>query len=525
MADENPQVFIKVIPGGGTNSVSGLLAQIDYITKERDVMEFNAARQLEIVGKENPQLYHRLLDEEDFPIPRDDVHDMARRWVRETTVPPGTRDLTTHLVASFPFDSDREEAKNAALDWADEMFRSGNYGGDIYNYAYAVHRDKNHLHVHFIINRRGENGGWLKISNSSLGLHYDVMRQRMVPHALNHGIVLDATSREERGLIERPITSAEYRRRAEGRVKVFDNETGFVAAGPIPTPPPSRPGTPVADQPPTPAAGPAAATPPSSPGAAASGQETGSRKRKRTPETARQSGEASEDARRRADMREEHDLYGFSDTDSQSSSSPSRSPSPAPQAPSSGSDAAPDGRKRSVEAAELPDRDTVKRNRPTETAKRKRGEQPDDNPAEKRPRLSSGDETDASSSTVSPARDTTTVAASGNEIARPDQTPSAQPQAGPAPRTATPAPQDQPAGDGSSATDTRTETLTAEAGQADGEDSRHRRRRRQQLDAQKKSHAMQTRAKTEADKRETRSGKRYGPIKHKPRRNDDGRGT
>lgn len=333
MPEENPQVFIKVIPGGGTNTVLGLVGQFKYVTRERDVMEFNEHGQLEFRGKENPKLFLRLLEEDDIEIPPQGFRDQANRWVDETAVPPGTRDLTTHLVTSFPADTDRQAAKQAALDWADEIFRSGKYAGDKYNYAYAVHRDKDHLHVHFIINRRGLNGRWLKISNSSEGLHYDTMRVRMVPHALNNGIILDATSREERGIIERPITSPEYWKRATGRVKVFDEVAGVIAESPI-TPRPSRPTTPSAVRA-TPEMSPSASSAPQTPPPDADlippQSQATSRNRSPEPESVQHSSPTSENARRREDMREEIHLYGpQTETESSPSSSSSSSPAPSP---------------------------------------------------------------------------------------------------------------------------------------------------------------------------------------------------
>ena len=362
MPEENPQVFIKVIPGGGTNTVDGLLGQLKYVTQERDIMEFNADGQLEFRGKENPTLFLKRLMEDDVEVSVEGFRELATKWVDETAVPPGTRDLTTHLVASFPEDTDRQAAKQAALEWAEEVFRSGK-AGDIYNYAYAVHRDKGHLHVHFIINRRGLNGRWLKISNSSEGLHYDFLRQEMVRPALNNGIVLDATSREERGIIERPITTAEYYRRATGRVKVIDKVAGVIAEGPL-TPPPSRSNTPISSRatPATsPAAPPSGQTPPSGTNFSPPQSQSSSRKRKRSPETENlpQPSAIFDEARRR-DMSEERHLYGpqtetESSSPSSSFSSSWSSPSPAPQNSSTGPNAVPSiighKRKRSPEIA------------------------------------------------------------------------------------------------------------------------------------------------------------------------------
>ncbi|MBO9101843.1 relaxase/mobilization nuclease domain-containing protein (plasmid) [Rhizobium sp. K1/93] len=72
---------------------------------------------------------------------------------------------------------------------------------------------RDHPHLHVVVNRRELFGReWLKISRRHPHLNYDALRVRMAEISLRHGIVLDATSRAERGITERPITYAQYRR-------------------------------------------------------------------------------------------------------------------------------------------------------------------------------------------------------------------------------------------------------------------------------------------------------------------------
>ena len=106
------------------------------------------------------------------------------------------------------------------------MFGSGTYGGDSYDYYTAFHTDRAHPHMHVVVYRRGlENGEWLKVSERS-DMNYDAMRSVLVDVAGREGIDLEATPRLARGLHDRPVPDAEYRRAGEqGRVPVAPDHT------------------------------------------------------------------------------------------------------------------------------------------------------------------------------------------------------------------------------------------------------------------------------------------------------------
>jgi type IV secretion system T-DNA border endonuclease VirD2 len=548
MPAENPQVFIKVIRGGGTNSVHGLVGQMKYITKKRDILEFDADGKLVRRGEENPRLLLRRFFEDDVEVTPEEFEQTAQNWVDESGVPEHTRDLTTHLVVSFPADSNREAATQAALDWADEVFRSGNYARDIYNYGYAVHRDKDHLHVHFIINRRGQNGHWLKISKSSEGLHYDIMRERMVPHALNHGIVLDATSREERGIIIRPITSPEYYRRAEGRVKVFELQQ---EAGPpvrwVPIPSDAGHSTPDTVYS-TPATSAPASPPPQNPSSGAgspSFQSAPSTRQGTTRTGGDQHATRTDQSARERDMSEERHLYGPSGagssvTSSSPSSTSSGSPPPAsppPQNPSSGAgspsfQSAPSSRQNTPKSGEAQraartDQNARERDMSEERhlyglsdagssgtsspASRSSGSLPQGSPP-------AGTGAMESPGPVSPERKRTQEAA---DLHDKSLEPAKRRRTG-EPETGEPDPADNPAASSTQALPSE-ETSAARkrkraASRITPDDNQSSKRPRLQ-------HPMTTRSQTEADKRKLRSGNKYQPIPRKPRGgNDDGHG-
>ncbi|MCE6078313.1 relaxase/mobilization nuclease domain-containing protein [Agrobacterium vitis] len=195
------QVVIRIVPRGGTKTIQQVINQWEYLSRK---------------GKLELRLSARHLD---IPLPPDHITRFARSWVLETgnydeSLPDEQRqqDLTTHIIVSFPPGTDPTSAHAASREWAADMFGSGN-GGGRYNYLTSFHTDRDHPHLHVVVNRRELFGReWLKISRRHPHLNYDALRVRMAEISLRHGIVLDATSRAERGITERPITYAEYRR-------------------------------------------------------------------------------------------------------------------------------------------------------------------------------------------------------------------------------------------------------------------------------------------------------------------------
>lgn len=160
----------------------------------------------------------------DIPLRPEKIPETARSWAQATgnyleSQPDEEReqDLTTHIVVSFPRSSNREAAHSAARAWAAKMFGSG-FGGGQYNYLTTFHTDRDHPHLHVVVNRRELLGrNWLKISRRHPHLNYEALRTEMADISRHHGIMLDATSRAERGIAGRPMTFAEYRRRERER--------------------------------------------------------------------------------------------------------------------------------------------------------------------------------------------------------------------------------------------------------------------------------------------------------------------
>ncbi len=197
----NPQSVVKMVKGGGASTARGLMAQMDYLSRQDDLP---LRRSEEYMGVE---------------IDAEEAAAMARGWQMPTE--GGKADRTSHFVVSFPINTDPAAAEASGRAWAQEMFGSGNFGGDRFDYYTAFHTDKDHPHIHVIVHRRGmDNGTWLAVSKRS-EFNYQTFRDVHVRVAAEHGVNLEATPRLTRGVHQRAVPDAEYRRaQAERRPAV-----------------------------------------------------------------------------------------------------------------------------------------------------------------------------------------------------------------------------------------------------------------------------------------------------------------
>lgn len=190
---ETPQAIIRIVPGGGARTSDQIRNQWMYLTRQGDVQLQRSERHLGVI------------------LPVDQLEQVACSWAAETGN-CRVLELTTHIVVSFPPGTEEAAAFATARAWAEELFGSGRNGGT-FDYLTACHTDRAHPHMHLVVNRRALEGHWLKISRRHAQLNYETLRSSLVEIAARHGITLEATSRVERGLVETPITYAEYRRR------------------------------------------------------------------------------------------------------------------------------------------------------------------------------------------------------------------------------------------------------------------------------------------------------------------------
>ncbi|THK34142.1 type IV secretion system protein VirD [Ensifer sp. MPMI2T] len=177
-------------------------------------------RQLEYLSRRGAVDLQRSERHQGIVLLYDHLDELARSWAEHTgnyqPVQPdaeSNQELTAHIVVSFPRATDRNRAHAAGRARAANMFGSGRNGGT-FDYITAFHVYREHPHLHVVVNRRALEGHWLKISRRHPHLNYINMRAALVDAAAyDNGIELNANSRSERGMMERPITYAEFRRR------------------------------------------------------------------------------------------------------------------------------------------------------------------------------------------------------------------------------------------------------------------------------------------------------------------------
>lgn len=191
----NPQALVKLIGAGGTGSARALQAQMSYLARQGDVPLVSSESTFGVtLGAEVATA-------------------LAAAWGLPEA-DRGGADRTSHFVVSFPEGTDPGAAGRAGRAWAAALFDSGDYG-DRWDYYTAFHTDTAYPHIHVVVGRRGlDEGHWLRVSGRG-ELTFDRLREVQVEVAAREGIALTGTSRLSRGVHERPVPDAEYRRARE----------------------------------------------------------------------------------------------------------------------------------------------------------------------------------------------------------------------------------------------------------------------------------------------------------------------
>ena len=129
------------------------------------------------------------------------------------------RGHTDHIILSFPKGTEAELAEAISREWAQEVF-GGDYR-DRYRYVAALHCNTDHVHAHVLVDKVGmEDGKFLSISRHS-EISYDMMRELQAQIAGEHGLVLNASSRLSRGIMENAPRDTDLQAaRKEGREPV-----------------------------------------------------------------------------------------------------------------------------------------------------------------------------------------------------------------------------------------------------------------------------------------------------------------
>ena len=198
-AQRVPQSVVKRVTNGGTHTRAELKRQLAYVTREEGV---------------------RATWTNQHGIEREIGDTTVERTVQvwaDTWRGAPKRGHTDHIILSFPRGTDVEQAEEIAREWGRAVFMSGDFG-DRWRYVAGLHQDTDHVHAHFVVDKRGiDEGRFLSISNKA-DLNYGVMREMHAEIAGEHGLELAATTRRSRGLVENAPREVEYRAaHAEGR--------------------------------------------------------------------------------------------------------------------------------------------------------------------------------------------------------------------------------------------------------------------------------------------------------------------
>ncbi|MCX8953417.1 relaxase/mobilization nuclease domain-containing protein [Ruegeria sp. NA] len=189
------QAMVKVVRGGGVTASGRLGGQLSYITRKGTV---------EMERGDTGELTHGM------ECLRDVQDEWAKDWDR---MDARVTNYSYHVILSYPKDTDREAAKQAARGFGARL-TNGEYG-DRYKYVMAHHDDTGHPHTHLVISRAGASGKTLQLSR--YGITTQDLRELQVETAREVGIVLTATSRFSRNLRPERESSARVHARRDGR--------------------------------------------------------------------------------------------------------------------------------------------------------------------------------------------------------------------------------------------------------------------------------------------------------------------
>ncbi|PZQ96173.1 MAG: hypothetical protein DI533_17205 [Cereibacter sphaeroides] len=186
------QSVVKRIAGGSARTPQELKRLLDYVAREEGVQ----STWCNLAGYER-----------DFDPAR--TGRTAEFWSSTWTGAP-KRGHADHIVLSFPRGTDPEQAERIARDWGQAVFGSGEFG-DVWRYVAALHKDTDHVHAHFVVDKHGiEQGRFLSICRHA-ELNFDVMRELHAEISQSHGLNILASSRLSRGIIENPPRQSEIR--------------------------------------------------------------------------------------------------------------------------------------------------------------------------------------------------------------------------------------------------------------------------------------------------------------------------
>lgn len=199
----SPAIF-KGIRDGGTHTKAQLRNQLEYLTtKSSFVIDSRGTYdgQKVLSSKEIEQVTRRF----------------SAQWNEGFHPKLGH---TSHLLMAFPIGTDGADVAEITREVCERFFLGE---GSQFDFIAAVHEDRDHPHVHIVLNRRSKDGEFFYLKQ---GHHfdYDSFREAMVEAADRYGLRLEATRRLERGITTKSPSDVEYRRAQEAGQDVSERE-------------------------------------------------------------------------------------------------------------------------------------------------------------------------------------------------------------------------------------------------------------------------------------------------------------
>jgi hypothetical protein len=175
VANRAPEVMVKVT--GRTHDASRLRDHLDYISRNGE---------LEMEDRDGAVIAGRAA-----------VKELAQDWSAIAAADPRRRantPVSLSLVLSMPAQVDALTVREAARAFAREVF------ADRFDYAFALHTDTRHPHVHVAVRTLGDNGERLNPRKADL----ETWRQVFAQALRNRGVEAEATPRRARGITRKP---------------------------------------------------------------------------------------------------------------------------------------------------------------------------------------------------------------------------------------------------------------------------------------------------------------------------------
>lgn len=175
LVNRAPEVMVKVT--GRTRDPGHLLAHLDYITRHGE---------LEPEDRDGAVLAGR-----------DEVRALALDWSEASMSDTRWRansPVSLSIVLSMPAATDAVAMRDAARSFARETF------GERFDYAFVLHDDTGHPHVHLAVRALGDDGFRLNPKKADLA----AWREEFAQALRDRGVEAEATPRRARGVTRKP---------------------------------------------------------------------------------------------------------------------------------------------------------------------------------------------------------------------------------------------------------------------------------------------------------------------------------